>query len=91
MESKQIKTRDCLVCKKETDFDNQICKHCNKGVFVFDFTDTNAKRIDYNRFKIVFGQICGWHDIPTIPGLPPPKPPREWRCIQREPLKLTLE
>lgn len=77
--------RNCPVCDKETPGDRPICEHCKKGVFVFDFEGDNANSFDSDRFRPVFGEICGWHDILVPSGAPRPKPPREWRCFKKEP------
>jgi len=82
-----MKNRQCLLCKKEIECTLSICPHCNKGVFVVDFGDDAAKLIRERLFdKPNVYQICGWHDIFVPDGTRPPKPPREWRCDQYEPV-----
>lgn len=80
-----MKYRKCPVCKKEIDYDSTICKHCKKGVFVFDFGEESNSSFNWDRFRPAYGEICGWHDIVVPEGAPKPKPPTEWRCVRREP------
>ena len=82
-----MKYRKCPECNKEIEYDNPICTHCNKGVFVVDFGDSAARLIAGKFFdRRNAYEICGWHDIIVPEGATPPKPPREWRCEKYEPV-----
>ena len=77
--------RKCPACNEQTEHNNAICTKCHKAVLVFDFSSKTDGKFNIDRFKIVYGQVCGWVDIPPFPDGSLPKPPREWRCWIKEP------
>lgn len=75
-----MKYRNCQVCKKDTDCDSPICKHCNKGVFVVDFGNNWEKSFGIPLLQAY--TACYW-----VPIIPPPAhgPTQEKVCLEYKP------